>query len=109
MDVVTEYEVINKEDKVGNDKNARKNFLHRANESLGFITEELKIIEPTTIFCLGSETYLFMNKHFSSEYQVKQITHPAAWGGLEKAKEQLKIELLVFMPVPVFLKKIVPT
>ena len=93
MDVVKEYEVLNHDDKTVNDKNATDNFLKKSDEE--FIKKELDIIEPTIIICLGEKAYKFMKKPLFSTYNVKQITHPAAWGGANKAKEQLQ-EILSF-------------
>lgn len=94
MDVVKKYEVLNKQDKSVNDKNARKNFPRLSMASREFIKKELEIIRPTTIFCLGSKTNSFMNKYFAN-YHIIPITHPAAWGGMKKAEHQLKMNFHV--------------
>lgn len=75
-DVVKEYEVL--ESKMIADKNARKSFWIKAeqSENIHFLKEEMKLFNPTHIIALGNETYAFVKKYFG-EKAVKVI-HPNA-------------------------------
>jgi hypothetical protein len=75
-DVVKEYEV--KKTKEEADKNARKTFWCKAaeNENMVFLKAEFKLINPTHIVALGSQTYDFLHKHFGDK--VIKVTHPNA-------------------------------
>jgi len=95
-DVVKEYKVIglDKEGKNQNDKNARNVFNQKANEYKEFLGRELDIIQPNILIGLGSKSYSKLNqiKFFKKKYENKiiEVTHPAAWGGAEKAKRDIE-------------------
>jgi len=106
-DVVKEYKVISKrvcqvitdidkrisrEDKMINDKNARKNFPLKANECKEFLEKELNIIQPTVIIGLGNDSYNKLKEFTGDKYSIERATHPAApyGNGAEKAKRDIE-------------------
>lgn len=61
-DVVKRYYVNNIDNKLSDDKLARKSFLEQAYKSKDFLLKELEIINPTIIIALGSKSYVFLKE-----------------------------------------------
>lgn len=87
-DIVKEYEIISEQNEKGlNDKNARDTFFERAEQSLSFLKEEIKLINPTHIISMGNEAHTFLKQHFNDK-NIIRLRHPSN-GGESLAKEQI--------------------
>jgi hypothetical protein len=86
-DVVKDYYVEKATDKVHNDRLAKKHFRHKANEYLSFLKQEMGIVKPQTIFCLGVEASAFISEHFAQQYEVVGLRHPSRGGEAETRRQ----------------------
>jgi hypothetical protein len=87
-DAVKEYHVADKVHKKVNDIAARKNFKLYAESSMAFLEQELTLISPTKVFALGTQTHLFLQRHFKNKFDIIAVRHPAR-GGLNKCRQQI--------------------
>lgn len=86
-DIVKEYQVISKKNENGkNDKTARELFFTKAANSLAYLTEEIRLVNPTHIITLGNDSFEFLSKYFN-EITIR-LRHPSN-GGEKIAIEQL--------------------
>lgn len=87
-DIVKEYEIqTTSNEKSKNDKNARKQFFVKAEESLPFLLQEIKHIAPTHIITMGKDSNEFMLESFKS-WNIIRMRHPSN-GGEKEAKALL--------------------
>ena len=87
-DIVKEYKLhdtVNNKSK--NDKNARKQFFVKAEESLPFLLKEIKHIAPTYIITMGNDSHAFLTKQ-CNDHNIIRLRHPSN-GGEKEAIAQI--------------------
>ncbi len=88
-DVVKDYYVVSKHNvNRKNDTIARDLFFEKAYAGLGFLKEEIELINPTHIITLGLDSYNFIKSNFS-DIEIIKLRHPAN-GGERLARKQLQ-------------------